>query len=234
MTTKKKICIGGLGALTPIILNLLVVDMNVLYINLSIFAALGYLIRVVVLFYLGGLVAFLHKDETMPVKIFELGIVAPALITALINASNVDVPKIAKSASESHSSYNFFVSSVYAQTNGDSIQARQQDDLKTFSMPRESVIQQFFSGVLGRSPKNVWFVVTGEFLDLGEAKKQATEINQRHKNFKAEIYNPYGDDPHYRVVIGENMLLKAAQLLQRRAVAEGLPRETHVWTFKNE
>lgn len=63
MKTRQKIIIGGLGALTPIIMNLLVVDINVLVINLTIFAFIGYAIRVVILFYIGGLVAFLHKNE---------------------------------------------------------------------------------------------------------------------------------------------------------------------------
>ncbi|MEK6545114.1 MAG: hypothetical protein AAB257_04845 [Nitrospinota bacterium] len=63
MKTRQKIIIGGLGALTPIIMNLLVVDINVLVINLTIFAFIGYTIRVAIFFYLGGLVAFLHKNE---------------------------------------------------------------------------------------------------------------------------------------------------------------------------
>ena len=96
MPTHKKIFIGGLGALTPIIMNLLVVDFNILLVNLTTFALIGYLIRVVVLFYLGGLVSYLHKDEKSPLKVFEFGIIAPALLTALINANNVEVPEFPK------------------------------------------------------------------------------------------------------------------------------------------
>ena len=63
MKTYKKILIGGLGALTPIIMNLLVIDLEVLLLNVTLFAVLGYTIRVIILFYLGGITAFLHKDE---------------------------------------------------------------------------------------------------------------------------------------------------------------------------
>ncbi|OQX95523.1 hypothetical protein B6I21_05005 [candidate division KSB1 bacterium 4572_119] len=229
MSTRKKICIGGLGALTPIILNLLVVDLSVLFLNLTIFTTIGYLLRVVVLFYLGGLVAYLHKDEKVPLKIFELGIVAPALITALINASNVDVPKVEHSVNKSEIGYNIFVSPVYAQT--DTILVEQKKDVKTFSMPRQSVMQQLFQGVLGRSSKKIWFVVAGQHLNYEKANEQAKKINERRSDFKAEVYKPYGEDPHYRVVIGANLLLRTAQIMKKKAIAEGLPKETHLWTF---
>ncbi|MCU0644340.1 MAG: hypothetical protein MUC94_08755, partial [bacterium] len=117
MKTYKKIFIGGLGALTPIIMNLLVIDLEVLLINLTFYSVLGYSIRVIVLFYLGGLIAYLHKDEINIVKIFELGIVAPALITALLNAGQIDVSKMkAQNASNPIGSISF-VSAAYAQTN---------------------------------------------------------------------------------------------------------------------
>ncbi len=229
MNTKRKIFIGGLGALTPVIMNLLVVDLNVLFVNLTFFSFLGYLIRVIVLFYLGGLVAYLHKDEKMPIKVFELGIVAPALITALINASNVEVPQVQKPDTTTHTGYHLLVSPVYAQT--DSTMQNQQLKLKTFSMPRQSIAAQFFQGVFGKSPKRIWFVVAGEHLKLEEAQKQAKMINEMKKEFKAEIYKPYGDDPHYRVVIGENMLYQSAKLLQKRAMSEKISEQIILWTF---
>ena len=229
MTTHKKIFIGGLGALTPIIINLLVIDLTVLFINLTILAVFGYLIRVVVLFYLGGLVAYLHKDEKSPFRIFELGIIAPALLTALINANNVEVPNVAHAATGTKTSYNIFISSVYAQT--DSVNDKQQEQLETFSMPDESFLQQVGRGLLGIKPKNVWFVVAGSFLSLNDAKKQMQKINAMKKNYRAKIFNPYGRDPHYRVVIGANLILKRAQLIQKKAIAEGISNGATIWTF---
>ncbi len=229
MATRKKILIGGLGALTPIIMNLLVVDFNVLFMQITAFSVLGYFIRVIVLFYLGGLVAFLHKDEKSPVKIFELGIVAPALITALINANNVEVPKIQSGNSQAEFGTHFFISSVYAQT--DQKVKPINENLKVFSLPEESTWKQLLRGLTGSKPKRVWFVVTGEFLALEEARQQAEKINKLEKDYIAEVYKPYGEDPYYRVVIGANLLLKSAQVLRRKAVAEGLPKETHLWTF---
>ncbi len=54
------------------------------------------------------------------------------------------------------------------------------------------------------------------------------------KNFDAKIYKPYGATPHYRVVIGENLILKRARFLQKRAIAEASLKETTLWTFPED
>lgn len=89
MRTKRRIVIGGLGALTPVILNLLFIDYNTVFSSVTPGACLGYAVRVLVLFYIGGFVAYLHKDENRPLRIFEFGIIAPALIMGFMNANNV-------------------------------------------------------------------------------------------------------------------------------------------------
>src|SRR5262245_17192775 len=86
---KRKVVIGGLGALTPIIISLLVVDLGVVFKGVTTVVFLTYTIRVLVLFYLGALVACLHKDENDQLKLFELGIAAPALLTVLINGAQL-------------------------------------------------------------------------------------------------------------------------------------------------
>lgn len=91
----KKFLWGGLGALAPILVTFAVADAqqiaekwtqaNETYIS-------GYVVRVFALFLLGGLWAFLHKSEYEPAKLFQLGIVAPAMVTGLLNAANVERP----------------------------------------------------------------------------------------------------------------------------------------------
>lgn len=232
MPTHKKIFIGGLGALTPIIMNLLVVDFNILLVNLTTFALIGYLIRVVVLFYLGGLVSYLHKDEKSPLKVFEFGIIAPALLTALINANNVEVPRVSKTTKDTTVGSHFFISAAYAQT--DTLAANHQVKLKEFSMPKESFLQQMGRGFFGIKPKNVLFVFAGTHRNLFDAQQQAKKINELKTDFKAEIYKPYGNDANFHVVIGENLLLKRAQFLQQTAIAEKISNEIILWTFPDE
>lgn len=87
LTIHNKVLIGGLGALTPIIMNLLVVDLENLLLGITALAVIAYVIKVAILFYIGGLVAYLNKDENKPVKLFQLGIYAPAMILAFMNTN---------------------------------------------------------------------------------------------------------------------------------------------------
>jgi len=230
MKTYKKILIGGLGALTPIIMNLLVVELEVLLVKLTFFIILGYAIRVMVLFYLGGIVAFLHKDEKSPVKIFELGIVAPALITALLNAAQIEVPKVNLQTTSNPSSSMIFISSAYAQTSS----KQDTTKIKNFSMPEETKIQQIWRGLFARSPRKVWFVIVSKHSKLEDAHKQIQQILDKTKEFKPEIYAPYGDDKRYSVVIGANLIYREATIMQKKAIKDGLPKDTSLWTFPNE
>lgn len=223
MKTRQKIIIGGLGALTPIIMNLLVVDINVLVINLTLFAFIGYAIRVVILFYLGGLVAFLHKNENSPVKLFELGIVAPALITALLNANQVKVTKDIAQI-EGTKTASAIISSAYAQP-------ASEKNLKTFSLKEESPAQQIWRGLTSSSPKDVWFVIVGSHLKIEDAQKQVELINKEWKDFKAEVYEPYGENIYYAVVIGSNLTHEEAQQLRQKAILAGFSEDTYLWTF---
>ena len=221
MKTRHKIFIGGLGALTPIIMNLLVIDFMLLK-DLTLFAALGYAVRVIVLFYLGGLVAYLHKSEESPVKLFELGIVAPALITALLNGGNVEVIKPSGPADRSASVT--WVGEALAQPSP-------QGEVKTYQRSSPSAVQQFLRGLTGSVPKEVWFVVSGSYATLEEARKEAQKINEAAKGFKAEIYASAGTPSGYDVVIGANLTYEEAQRVRQQAVDAGLAREAMVRIF---
>jgi hypothetical protein len=87
LSARNKIAIGGLGALAPILVSLLAVDLENVFEKATFWAVFGYALRVVVLFSIGGLVAFLHREENDYFKLFELGIAAPALLTTLLSGS---------------------------------------------------------------------------------------------------------------------------------------------------
>jgi hypothetical protein len=92
MTPQRRFLLGGGGALMPVLISLLAIDLGALLdseSNLTTGNIIGFGIRYLVLFIVGGVVAYLHEDETKSFKLFELGIVAPALITSLITAQGV-------------------------------------------------------------------------------------------------------------------------------------------------
>ena len=224
MKTRKKIIIGGLGALTPVIMNLLIVDFEVVFVKIALFAFIGYVIRLVVLFSLGGFVAFLHKGENSPMKIFELGIVAPALIIGMVNAGRVPILKAPPQTAETSAASFSLIPSVYALP-------PQEEEVKEFSLPKESAIQQIWRGLSSSSYKKIWFVIVGSHPELEDARNQAQQINQRGEDFRADVYKPYDDNPNYSVVIGSNLTFKEADKLKKKAIEAELPKDTHLWTF---
>ncbi len=205
-------------------MNLLVIDVNLLFVNLAPFVILGYAIRVIILFYLGGLVAFLHKDENSPVKLFELGIVAPAIITALLNGTKIEAPKADVKHGDTTTVSALFIPSAYAQQ-------AVKDGIKTFSLQKETSSQQLWRGLTGSASKNVWFVIVGSHLKIEDAKKQAQLIAKEWKDFKADVYAPYGENLYYAVVIGANLNYDEAQKLRQKALLAGFSEDTYLWTF---
>ncbi len=78
----------------PVLVSLLTIDIGAVLSDESYLTTgniIGIAIRYLVLFGVGGIVAYLHEDEHKPFKIFELGIAAPALITSLITAQGISV-----------------------------------------------------------------------------------------------------------------------------------------------
>ena len=226
LSTRQKLLLGGLGGIAPVIINLIVIDLETLLLDLTILSGVSYCIRVMALFAVGATVAVLNKSEHDRFKVFQLGIAAPALITAVINGSHVTIPE--KPGAE-HARYGAVQSALSFELIA-SVQAQTETKgPKQFSLPRETAMQQITRGFLGTTPSNLWFVIAGSQRDLAEAERQAAQY--RAKGFAADVYAPYGNNPYYAVVIGSQLDRTEAQRLRLKAIEAGLPRDTYLWTF---
>lgn len=193
--------------MTPVILNLLTIEAAVLS-SLTIFVILGYLLRVSTLCFLGGLMAFFHKKQESALVLFQLGIVAPALVTGMINGANVHMP-----------------------TGSLVTEAQASVVIKEYGPKVKSAMQQFSKGFFGSSEEQEWFVIVGEYEDLKHALMQADEI-RKNSQYYAEVYRPYEDFSGYTVVIGEHLSLENARLMATEAIKFGL--EPTLWKYKCE
>jgi hypothetical protein len=84
--------LGGLGGLLPVLTSVLAVDLASVIDNahlLTVGNYAGYVIRVAILVVLGGTVALLNVEVRQPLTLVQLGIAAPALITAYINGAGI-------------------------------------------------------------------------------------------------------------------------------------------------
>jgi hypothetical protein len=96
---------------------------------------LGYIIKIVILFIIGALWALWDSEISSPIKAFQIGIIAPATITAMINAANLD-----KNRGPDQSAYNFNISIIS--------KAQAQQTQKPIIRP--NTFEIFIRGFLGR------------------------------------------------------------------------------------
>lgn len=221
LSDRQRFLFAGLGGIMPTLLNLIVIDLETLLLSVTALSILSYLIRVLALFAIGGVVGWLNRGERDPIKLFQLGIAAPALITAAMNGGRVSLPEAPAAPSQQVSWH--ILSEAYAQTNTAT--------LKHFTMPEETSVQQIYRGFFGALPKNVWFVVAGSHTTQEAAEKQVRQIRDNYRNFTAEVYAPYGGNPYYAVVIGAQLTIQDAKQLQQQAISAGFPKDTYLWTF---
>jgi len=147
LSTIQMIGIGGLGAITPIIMNLAQVDHQIFQPqNFDVFSLIGYLIKVTVMFFAGGLVVILNKEHSF-VKAFQLGIIAPALLTSYTN--NADLPDLDTA---------FFQTTAYA--------------AEEFPLLEESKERKFFRG-LGFNYKKKYYIILAIYEEKEEALRAA-------------------------------------------------------------
>lgn len=224
LTTRAKVLIGGVGALTPITLNLLVVDLQTTFASITAVIVIGYLIRVGILFCIGGGMAYFHKDERSALKLFEIGIVAPALITALMNGTtNVKDATLRASAeapAASASLMDLIMPTAYAQD--------EEQDVKMFSRPSQSVASQLWQGISGSQNEKVWFVVAGTYKtnEVQKARELVRRIAQNSRNYNPQIYK---NDRHLVVVIGANLTLAQAKAVKEKAYEGKLPTDGDIY-----
>jgi hypothetical protein len=115
-------------------------------------------IRQLALFSIGGFVGLMNREED-PLKLIQIGIAAPALITAMLNGNQVRLPNAQTSSDNASTSLSMRINlTAFAYA-----QELSQPTLKTFTLPQETVSQQISRGLFGSVPENVWFVIAGSF-----------------------------------------------------------------------
>jgi hypothetical protein len=228
MDTRTRFMLGGIGGLAPIILFLINLDFERYVANATPWTTVGYVLRAILLFLLGGFVAYLHETEEKRITLFLVGVSAPSLIAGYLSTANPSFPQVKSTDSTTGKRALLFLApSAFAVSPPPPLA----DGVKRFTLPSRSAASQFAEGLLGIPPKNVWFVIVGSHLDLSDAKRQAANFNERFKGYKAEVYAPYADSPYYAVVIGAHLTQSEAKAIRDEAVRDGFPRDSYYKTF---
>jgi hypothetical protein len=75
------------------------------------------------------------------------------------------------------------------------------------------------------------FVIVATYNRIEDARKRAKSITSRWPAFQADVHSVKPNQPPYLVIIGANLSKEAAQQLQQKARASGLPRDTYYQSF---
>jgi hypothetical protein len=227
---KQRLLIGCLGALAPILVNLCVVDLQTVLPNLLPLEALSYVVRLLALCGSACLVVYLNSDEARPAKLFQLGVMAPAMLTSMLNGAAVanKNPSVAVSTPAAQHSW-LLVSPANAQS---SSAPQTADEVLDCTKPKDpTVSQQILKGLVGITPGNQWFVVVGSNPTVSEAVADVDTISQKYPGkYQLKICGPTGvPNAPYRVLIGQYLTYADATNLKNNAIAAGLPPDTWVW-----
>jgi hypothetical protein len=237
MGPMQRFYIACLGALTPIITNLLVVDLNTSLNNLHVIDGLTYAVRLFALCAAACVVVFLNSDEERPVKLFQLGIMAPALLTSIINGAAISIKATGQGPQSSvvqptppQKSGFFLVGRAFAETAPVPLPGT--PAVKDCLAPAElNTSQQILKGLIGLVPDNNWYVVVASYGSLQPAVEDAAQVKARFgTKYPVAICKPLGgQDGQYRVVIGENFTYAEGTRLKVDAIGAGLPNNTWLW-----
>lgn len=226
---KQRLFIGCLGALAPILANLYVVDLNTVWPNLLPLEALTYVLRLLGLCLSACVIIYLNSDEVRPVKLFQLGIMAPALITSMLNGAAIanKVPSSPTPAPAPHAW--LLIPQANAQPSPAPPSAPAVLDCTKPQVP--TVSQQVLKGLAGITPGNQWFVVVGSHGTAQAATADANQIKARFPGkYEPQICAPTAvPNSPYRVVIARYMTYPDAAQIKNDAIAAGLPSDTWLW-----
>lgn len=173
---------GAAGGLLPIVLNVLVVDLALTFQEATTPAVLGFVVRVLVLLVIGALVGYAHRDERSAWKLVQLGVAAPALLTALVNGDQ----RTKKVALE------WLTAPAYASQAGITLAQ---------SSSADSDWGEFLRGLLGGAPDSSVRPLSDDGTDRGATKKQYNDLLAACPSVTKvpDVINPQG---HVRADLG--------------------------------
>lgn len=237
LDTRGRVVAGALGGLTPVILNMLVVDLSVALQGATALVAASYALRAVALTVVGGVAGWLHDDETRAARVFQLGMVAPALLTGMINGAAVRAD--AGLSAPSPTALGVAVlhaAEAPAQASWLGGESGQVVEPSAVVVPTESLGQQVLRGLLGVQPdRREWLVQLGQYA----TQEQAVAAFGRHVRqspLGLTVYAPSpaaGLDVWVLAVGGQHTRAEAEALLER-ALSAGLPATLRTLQFSRK
>jgi hypothetical protein len=211
MSNKERLLLGGIAALIPSLCSLLVLDLHTFaHAQADYIDWIGYGLRVLILFGLGCFFTYVHKEEINPWKLVQLGLGVPALAVSILNSAH-GAPVTAQMTREETTLTGAHFSIPFISN----AEAQEKPELKSFTLPKQTVGSKILHGVLGTPRKHVWFVIADTASTPAAAREKAEKLSQK-TGIHAEVFRPSETGQEYAVVVGENLGPDDAQDLADR------------------
>lgn len=158
---------GGVGAMAPLAVVAATTDTVAVFSTLTVVVAVAWLAKCIILFGIGGFVAFLHRTEADTWKCFVIGILAPALITTGLSGTAARINAPAPQAGLG------VFTNAYAATNPDTDAGRIK--IVPIAGLKEGIAEQIRRGLFGIDPPLSLVVVSAEATEAA-ARTVAGEV----------------------------------------------------------
>jgi hypothetical protein len=212
---------GGLGSMAPLAVIGTTTDTVAVFSTLTVVVAAAWTFKCLMLFAIGGFVAFLHRTEADTWKCFVIGISAPALITTGISGTAARINAPAPQAGLG------IFSRAHAAPNPETVAAGSRIRIVPTSGLAEGVAEQIKRGLFGIDPPLSLVVVSAETSEsaartvAGDVARYA-QCPSVTRNFKVAAPIIYADQRSGRFVVA----VQFADRNQAGAYARMLDRAT--------
>ena len=196
LSVKERCIAGALGGIAPVVVMVVSSDARTMLSQVDWLVVAGYAFKSVFLMLLGGGVAWLYKSETNLWKVFQLGIVALALLAGAITGSQVqpapnlptvpvnpqvhyqppqpapgsaDAVHTGPGSQHDSASLNFFI------LDADAAPISPLPHLKPIEIVAQSGAAKFAQGIFGQS--NNYYLLIGVYANQAQAQSMANQIN---------------------------------------------------------
>ena len=194
MTKWQRLLWGGLGGISPVLLMLVTKDIQNWMNSFTYLSLIGFIIRALALFIVGAMLSSLQNEKSK-LKAFQLGIVAPAMLTTFINGTKLP---------NDSNSIGILKPTIYAQTNEIKL-------LKIEELPAEYQVLYGFMGKEAAVKDN--YIILEQCNTLEDAKMKQKEWQVKYPKKAIKIVNDKKGSLFY-ITIEDVMTAKQAEQLQ--------------------
>lgn len=191
-----------------------------------------------------GYYAYLQTGERNALKLLQISLGVPALLTALAgdmkrvqttkeledkNRVLVDMMKARSETSQPPQA--FFRSPGWLFPTVVHAAAPPGSRIQTLEKPQQSMSDKVAQAIFGRGNPPDYFVISASYSTESAAQSAAALLAQTYSGFNPQVFAFSQSSGPFAVVLGRNLTYEQAVQMRTKALNAGLPASTNIWTY---